>query len=111
GRRPGGRRRFDRCRRWGRRRRASRSPRRSQRGLRVQHHRRSLAPRGGAAMVRRGAPPMVLDKRQKLFLVLAAVFVTCLVVGDLIGGKLVEANVFGLLTVTLTVGMIPFPVT
>jgi uncharacterized integral membrane protein (TIGR00697 family) len=46
----------------------------------------------------------------KLFVVLAALFSTCLVVGDIIGGKLIETEVFGL-TIALTVGMIPFPVT
>jgi uncharacterized integral membrane protein (TIGR00697 family) len=56
------------------------------------------------------ALPMFLDKRHKLFLVLASVFTTCLVVGDIIGGKLVEANVFGF-QFTTTVGMVPFPVT
>ena len=33
---------------------------------------------------------MVLDKRLKLFLVLASIFTTCLVVGDIIGGKLID---------------------
>jgi uncharacterized integral membrane protein (TIGR00697 family) len=56
------------------------------------------------------ARPMILDKRLKLFLVLASVFITCLVVGDIIGGKLVETNVFGF-RFTTTVGMLPFPVT
>jgi queuosine precursor transporter len=53
---------------------------------------------------------MFLDKRHKLFLVLAGIFTTCLVVGDIIGGKLVETNVFGF-QFTTTVGMLPFPVT
>ena len=53
---------------------------------------------------------MFLDKRHKLFLVLAGVFTTCLVVGDIIGGKLIEANLFGF-QFTTTVGMVPFPVT
>lgn len=56
------------------------------------------------------ARPMVLDKRMKLFLVLASIFTTCLVVGDIIGGKLVETNIFGF-EFTTTVGMVPFPVT
>lgn len=51
-----------------------------------------------------------LGARMKLFLVLAAVFVTCLVVGDIIGGKLIQTVLFGF-PFTLTVGMIPFPVT
>lgn len=53
---------------------------------------------------------MELSRRQKLFLVLAATFCTCLVVGDIIGGKLVSGNVLGF-EFTTTVGMIPFPVT
>src|SRR5690606_33044568 len=52
----------------------------------------------------------VIDSRQKLFVVLAAIFTTCLVVGDIIGGKLIQTALFGQ-TITLTVGMIPFPVT
>ncbi len=43
-------------------------------------------------------------------MVLAAVFITCLVVGDIIGGKLVQTTLLGL-PFTVTVGMIPFPVT
>src|SRR5690606_1865220 len=45
-----------------------------------------------------------------LFLVLTAVFTTCLIVGDVIGGKLIELPMFGW-TAVITVGMIPFPVT
>jgi uncharacterized integral membrane protein (TIGR00697 family) len=56
------------------------------------------------------AAAMFLDKRHKLFMVLAGVFTTCLVVGDIIGGKLIETNVFGF-QFTTTVGMVPFPVT
>jgi queuosine precursor transporter len=53
---------------------------------------------------------MVLDAKHKLFVALAATFCTCLVVGDLIGGKLVSGDVFGF-RFTTTVGMLPFPVT
>jgi len=53
---------------------------------------------------------MFLDKRHKLFLVLAGIFTTCLVVGDIIGGKLVSTTLFGV-ELTTTVGMVPFPVT
>jgi queuosine precursor transporter len=56
------------------------------------------------------AAAMFLDKRHKLFLVLAGIFTTCLVVGDIIGGKLIEASLFGF-QFTTTVGMVPFPVT
>ncbi len=52
----------------------------------------------------------MLTLRIRLFSILAAIFVTCLLVGDIIGGKLIEARILGH-TFTLTVGMIPFPVT
>ncbi len=51
-----------------------------------------------------------MNRRIQLFLVLACVFVTCLTVGDIIGGKLIQTRLFGY-QFTLTVGMIPFPVT
>lgn len=54
--------------------------------------------------------PLRFDARVKLFLVLAAVFTTCLVAGDVIGGKLIELPMPGW-TAVITVGMIPFPVT
>src|SRR3954453_23568151 len=53
---------------------------------------------------------MNFDNRLKLFLVLLGGFVTALVVGDIIGGKLTDATVFGH-TFTISVGMIPFPIT
>jgi uncharacterized integral membrane protein (TIGR00697 family) len=53
---------------------------------------------------------MFLDKRHKLFLVLTGVFITCFVVGDLIGGKLIGQEIGGWGFYT-TVGMLPFPVT
>jgi queuosine precursor transporter len=51
------------------------------------------------------------DTRTKLFLVLAGLFTTCLVVGDIIGGKLIDVPFPGGWTPVVTVGMIPFPVT
>lgn len=51
-----------------------------------------------------------LPAATRLLLVLAATFTTCLVVGDIIGGKLVQTSALGQ-AITLTVGMIPFPVT
>jgi queuosine precursor transporter len=51
-----------------------------------------------------------LDRRTKLFVNLAALFVTCLVLGDIIGGKLLETVAFGVPFV-ISVGMLPFPVT
>lgn len=53
---------------------------------------------------------MKLDVRTRLFIVLAGIFSTSLVVGDIIGGKLIETQIFGT-RFTLTVGMIPFPIT
>jgi queuosine precursor transporter len=50
-----------------------------------------------------------LDARVKLFVFLAGLFVTCLIVGDLIGGKLYQTEV-GDHVVTISVGMIPFPI-
>jgi uncharacterized PurR-regulated membrane protein YhhQ (DUF165 family) len=50
-----------------------------------------------------------LDASHKLFLFLAALFFTSLLVGDMIGGKLYELET-GWFTVTISVGMIPFPI-
>jgi uncharacterized integral membrane protein (TIGR00697 family) len=51
-----------------------------------------------------------LNARFRLLLVLGAVFFTCLIVGDLVGGKLVQFDVLSF-PVTLSVGMLSFPVT
>jgi hypothetical protein len=51
-----------------------------------------------------------LDARLSLFITLVAVFMTCLVVGDLIGGKLTSFHVFGREWI-FSVGQIAFPVT
>jgi uncharacterized integral membrane protein (TIGR00697 family) len=53
---------------------------------------------------------MQLDARTRLFIILAGVFSTCLIIGDVIGGKLVQTTLLGQ-TFTTTVGMIPFPIT
>jgi uncharacterized integral membrane protein (TIGR00697 family) len=59
-------------------------------------------------------PPLILltrlDTRSKMFLTLAAVFISALLVGDIIGGKLFEVQVFGF-TINQSVGIIPFPIT
>ena len=53
-----------------------------------------------------------LSRSQKLFFVLGAVFVTSLVVGDIIGGaKLAELGRIGEWPVQFSVGMLAFPVT
>ncbi|MFP2927517.1 queuosine precursor transporter [Pyxidicoccus sp. 3LG] len=53
---------------------------------------------------------MVLDRRIQLFVVLAGVFVTSLVVGDIIGVKLFEVKL-GPIVAVMSIGMLPFPVT
>lgn len=53
---------------------------------------------------------MKLDARLQLFVTLVAVFVTCLVVGDIIGGKLTSFELFGREWV-FSVGQLAFPVT
>lgn len=53
---------------------------------------------------------MKLDARLSLFVTLVAVFMTCLVVGDLIGGKLTSVTLFGREWV-FSAGQLAFPVT
>ncbi len=53
---------------------------------------------------------MRLDRRLQLFVFLTGVFITSLLVGDIIGGKLVDVTLFGSVRL-VSVGMIPFPVT
>ena len=53
---------------------------------------------------------MQLDRRTQLFVVLTGVFVTSLVVGDIIGPKLVEVHL-GSIVAVISVGMLPFPIT
>jgi queuosine precursor transporter len=53
---------------------------------------------------------MKLDARVMLFVTLVAVLVTCLVVGDLVGGKLTAVHLFGREWV-FAVGMLSFPIT
>jgi len=53
---------------------------------------------------------MLLNARIKLFVILAALFITSLIVGDIIGVKLVEVHL-GSIVAVMSVGMLPFPVT
>lgn len=53
---------------------------------------------------------MSFDRRIVLFLFLTGSFVTALVVGDIIGGKLMDVTVLGH-TFTISAGMLPFPLT
>lgn len=52
---------------------------------------------------------MQLDRRLTLFVYLVGVFLTCLLVGDLIGGKLTQIDVGG--PRTFSVGQLAFPIT
>src|SRR5258706_13923174 len=47
-----------------------------------------------------------MDIRQRIYLVLVCTFITALIVADIIGGKFVSIG-----SVTLPVGLIPFPIT
>lgn len=53
---------------------------------------------------------MKLDRRMSLFVTLVGVFITCLLVGNLIGGKLTYVHLFGRDWI-ISVGEIPFPLT
>ena len=53
---------------------------------------------------------MKLDARLNLFVTLVAIFMTCLVVGDLVGGKVTSFELFGHVF-PFSVGQIAFPVT
>lgn len=53
---------------------------------------------------------MNLDRRLTLFVTLSGIFVTALLVGDVIGGKVMQFSLLGL-PITLSVGFIPFPIT
>jgi uncharacterized integral membrane protein (TIGR00697 family) len=58
--------------------------------------------------------PPLLDARQKLYLYLAGIFLTALLIGDTIGSKLFEVAIptpFGALPATLSVGAMWFPIT
>ncbi len=52
---------------------------------------------------------MNLDRRIQLFVVLTATFISCLLVGDIIGGKLLQLDETGRFVISL--GMVPFPIT
>lgn len=58
----------------------------------------------------RSAEPHPLTTPQHLYLWLAAAFITCLLVADVIGSKLFTVRPFGF-EITHSVAMIPFPVT
>ena len=63
-------------------------------------------PSAESADVAVSPPAMPLDVQQKLFVYLGAVFVSCLLLGDVIGGKTISTPLG-----PISVGIIPFPVT
>ena len=72
---------------------------------------------GGGAGVKdaRLTPPYAFSKQQFVYVVLTSLFVTCLIVADVIGVKIFELtlpfSVLGFKTVEHTCGMLTFPVT
>lgn len=52
-----------------------------------------------------------MDKRVKLYTVLASIFLTALILAETTGGKLIQLGFEDGLIFTLTMGVIPFPVT
>jgi len=70
---------------------------------------------GSPMQSRTAAAPFTLDVRTKLYVWLSGVFVTALVVANMIGSKLftfvIDLPLLGRVPVEHTVGMIPFPLT
>jgi queuosine precursor transporter len=57
-------------------------------------------------------PPSTMKAEHKLYVVLGALFVSCLLLGDVIGGKTIPTfSLFGHDLGPISVGIIPFPVT
>lgn len=52
-----------------------------------------------------------MDKRLKLFTGLSAVFLTALIMAEVTGGKLIELRLSESIAFTMTMGVIPFPIT
>jgi len=52
-----------------------------------------------------------MDKRIELYAALSAVFLTALVIAETTGGKLIQMAVSDSLVFTMTMGVIPFPIT
>ncbi len=52
-----------------------------------------------------------MSKRIKLYTILSAIFLTALVLAEVTGGKLIQMSVGNDLAFTLTMGVIPFPIT
>jgi len=52
-----------------------------------------------------------MDKRIKLYTVLSSIFLTALILAEITGGKLIGLTISDALGFTLTMGVIPFPIT
>jgi uncharacterized integral membrane protein (TIGR00697 family) len=52
-----------------------------------------------------------MDKRVTLFTILSAIFLTALILAETTGGKLIQLGFGGGIVFTLTMGVIPFPIT
>jgi len=52
-----------------------------------------------------------MDKRTKLYTVLSSVFLSALILAEITGGKLLQVRTSDSLAFTMTMGVIPFPVT
>lgn len=52
-----------------------------------------------------------MSKRQKLFTILAGIFLTALILAEITGSKLIQSSVTADIIFTMTMGVIPFPVT
>lgn len=52
-----------------------------------------------------------MSKRQKLFTTLAGIFLTALILAEITGSKLIQSSVTADIIFTMTMGVIPFPVT
>jgi queuosine precursor transporter len=73
----------------------------------AQHHEPENAPEPAPAEAARAASPFArMDPSQRLYVYLCAIFVTCLLLGDITGGKAFETPVG-----PVSVGLVLFPVT
>lgn len=52
-----------------------------------------------------------MSKRQKLYTILASIFLTALILAEITGSKLIQSKVTEDIFFTMTMGVIPFPVT
>ena len=73
-------------------------------------HQRELSARSASDL-----PPYKLNKQQSVYLFLSSLFVTCLIVADVVGVKIFELklpfSILGHKTVEHTCGMLTFPIT